>query len=121
MTDATIDLVNVTDVAVSELLVRVGSFAERKARFITTTCLDAGDALEIYYHFDVEMAFHSLRIRVPKEDAVPSITAVYACAFLAENEMQSLFGAHVTGLAVDYGGRLLVTDDGPPPFLKGVK
>jgi len=113
------DIDNVEDVALDALVGRVRQVADEGMRFVTTTCLDAGERFELFYHFDRDMALGSLRVWVDKGTPVPTITEVYACASLVENEMQSLFGLKVEGLAVDYQGRLLTVDDGsPPPLLK---
>ncbi len=91
-------------------------------RLVTATCIDAGEDFEIIYHFDKELTMQNLRMVFPKEAEVPSITGVYLAAFLIENEMKEMFGAKITGVAVDYGGRLLVTEDTlQTPLLKSVQ
>ncbi|MEZ4576436.1 MAG: NADH-quinone oxidoreductase subunit C [Desulfobacterales bacterium] len=42
------------------------------------------------------------RVNVPKNIAVPSISHIYACAFLAENEIQDLFNISFTNLSIDF-------------------
>lgn len=88
-------------------------------RFMSTTCLDKGDHFDIYYHFDVNLTFLHLLVHVDKSESVPSITSVYFCAFLPENEMRDLFGIVVDGLNIDYDGHFLLTDKyDRPPLLK---
>ena len=72
-------------------------------RLVTMTgaALD-GNTLEILYHFDKALRLKHLRLTAARDQAVPSISAVYLAAFLVENEIQDLFGIHFEGLAVDY-------------------
>ena len=110
---------SVEDVAVGALLARVRELAEQQMRFITATCLDKGENIEVFYHFDRQMVMHHLRVVVAKGSQVPSISEVYLCAFLVENEMKELFGLEVTGLAVDYQGKLMLSENSPKlPMLK---
>ena len=77
------------------------------------------DHFDIYYHFDLNLKFENLLVRIDKTDSVPSVTSVYFCAFLPENEMRDLFGISVEGLNIDYDGHFLLTDKyDRPPLLK---
>jgi ech hydrogenase subunit D len=40
---------------------------------------------------------------------VPSISSIYSCAFLYENEMHDLFELQVDGMVVDFKGNLYKT------------
>ena len=40
---------------------------------------------------------------------MPSISAIYWCAFLYENELHDLFNVQVEGMAVDFKGHLYET------------
>ncbi|MGQ9674285.1 MAG: NADH-quinone oxidoreductase subunit C [Chloroflexota bacterium] len=113
---------NVETVARGDLLGKVRELYEQKARFITATCLDLGDKLEVFYHFDKDLQMKHLRVLVGKDEEVPSISGVYFCAFLVENEMQEMFGLKIGGLVLDYKGRLLLTEECPKlPMLKADK
>lgn len=91
-------------------------------RFITATCLDLGEDLEILYHFDKNLELQHLRMNFPKDAEIPSITGVYLAAFLIENEMKELFGVNLKGIAVDYGGTLFTPAEAlQTPMLKSVK
>lgn len=110
---------NVETIDVSALVGRVQRFAEEGRRFVTATCIDSGDSFEIYYHFAVGDALNHLRIVLPKDSKAPSISGVYFAAFLVENEIKELFGADIEGIAIDYGGHLLLTEGAPrTPMLK---
>lgn len=88
-------------------------------RIVTATCFDQGENFEIIYHFDKNLDLMHLRLVFPKDAEIPSITGSYLAAFLIENEIQELFGVKINGIAVNYDGRMLVTDDSlVTPMLK---
>ncbi|MEJ5364891.1 MAG: NADH-quinone oxidoreductase subunit C [Desulfosoma sp.] len=102
----------------------VGACAERKAagyRFVTMTCVAVDEhMLDVLYHFDKDMELEHLRLRIPKDSCVPSITPVFFAAFLVENEIQDLFGLRFCGLAIDYKHSLYLDEAAPKaPFCKG--
>ena len=104
--------INVTsDTLLHEAAVRVG--VGQRCRFVTLTCLDLGGEHEILYHFDRDYRLTNLRLVLPKGQPLPSITSVCPAAVIVENELQDLFGITVAGLAIDYGGRLLLAENAP--------
>ena len=69
---------------------------------ISATALEA---FELLYSFEKDYEMESLRLIVPRDKAeIPSLSAIYANAFLYENEIHDLFGINVTGLSIDYKG-----------------
>lgn len=112
------DIENVQVVSKEQLLEKVAQIAAQGGRFITTTCIDTGERFEVYYHFDRQMELTHLLVILDKEGVLPSITPVYFCAFVAENEMKDLFGVQIDGLMVDYQGRMLVSDELPTPPMR---
>jgi len=103
----------------------IGAVAAKRAagyRFVTITCSDLGEAYlggayDILYHFDKGLSLETLRVRLPKGSELPSISAEYFAALLVENEIKDLFGIAVTGLALDYEGRFLLSEGAPrKPF-----
>lgn len=100
-------------VAAEELLDKIGALADQGWRLVTATCVDTGSGFEVLYHLDRERELLHLRVDVPRDGSVPSIGDVYPGATFLENEMKDLFGLSVTGLAVDYHGRMLLAEDGP--------
>ncbi len=110
---------NVEEVLLDELLDRVAAAMESQLRFVTMTCLDSGANFELYYHFASGSHLRHLHLVLPKGTEVPSISGIYFAAFLVENEIKELFGLPITGIALDYHGRLLLTEGGPErPMLK---
>lgn len=112
---------NIKEINKDALLKEVQKFADAKARFVTAVCNDLGDKLEVTYYFNYSpgMEMVPLRIAVGKDEEVPSITGIYLTAVLIENEMSELFGLKVKGMAIDFGGHMLLGKDSPVlPMLK---
>jgi ech hydrogenase subunit D len=69
-----------------------------------------GEELELNYSFDLDRQFVNLRFRQPKLGArVPSISGLYWCAFVYENEISDLFGVQVDGNVLDFKGTFYQT------------
>ncbi|RLI24167.1 MAG: hypothetical protein DRO52_05925, partial [Candidatus Hecatellales archaeon] len=104
----------VIDIPVSkaELFSKIYELAAAKARFITITCRDLEDQFEVVYHFEKEdLKVVNVRVRIGKDEVLPSITSIYPCAFLAENEVKDMFNLKLAGLNPDLQGRLLRTSE----------
>ena len=55
-----------------------------------------------------------LKLTIPEEEEVQSITGEYWGAFIYENEMHDLFGITFENLALDYGGRFFKVSEPTP-------
>lgn len=97
----------------AHLLAEVGHLLRYGYRFVTMTCLDAGESHELLYHFDKQYQMINLRMLVPKTHSVPSISGICFAAVLIENEIKDMFGVPFEGLAIDYKGRFLLAEDAP--------
>lgn len=114
------------EVTPQTLLSEVQQLANAKYRFVTMsqTVMDE-NTLRLFYHFDVNLTMSDLRHNAElcvweptdakawcicawcnKNDAIPSITPVYFCAVLVENETQDQFGVHFADLPLDYQGAM---------------
>ena len=54
-----------------------------------------------------------IRLFVPKGEGLPSISNLYFAALIVENEMKDLFGLNVTGMAIDFQGRFILSENAP--------
>ena len=106
-------LTNVKEIPVAQLHSEVWNLKRQGYRFVTMTCTDVGDAHDVLYHFDKQYELQHLRLRVPRGETLPSITELFFAAVLVENEIQDLFGVTVTGMAVDYKGRFILSEGAP--------
>lgn len=86
-------------------------------RLITATAVPESDGWMLLYHFEREEQLRHLRMRIGRTDAVAAIDDVYPAAFLVENEMSELQGIRVSGMSVDYAGRLYRDFDRPEGWI----
>jgi ech hydrogenase subunit D len=106
-------LTNVKATPVSQLHAAVWDLKRQGYRLVTLTCTDLGDAHDVLYHFDKHYELQHLRVRVPRGESLPSITALFFAAVLVENEIQDLFGLPVTGRVLDFKGRFILSEGAP--------
>jgi len=103
---------NVTEISKDQLLGETQKLAGQNYRFVTTSCVDLGEGnLDVLYHFDKDTKLQNLRIKAKRGEEVTSISKIYLCAVLVENEMKELFGLNIAGMAIDYGGHMLLTPE----------
>jgi ech hydrogenase subunit D len=109
--------VEADSISSGELCRAVAALKAKGCRFVTITCVAADSAgAELLYHFDRELRLTHLRLTVAGDD-VPSISGIYAAAYLVENEIQDHFGLSFAELAPDYRRTLyLQGEDSVPPF-----
>jgi len=97
-------------ITVAELLERVRARRTAGARLMQISVTALPEQFELTYSFDRAGVLSSLRLFVPAVDPrVPSISGIYACAYLYENEMHDLFNLQVEGINVDFHGTLYNT------------
>lgn len=110
---------NVVPVTRETLLAEVQHLADGGQRLISATAIDQGEYLEILYHFDKDLKLTHLKLEVKPGEEVPSISRIYFCAFVPENEIKDLFGVNITNIIIDYQGKFFLEDDAPrTPLLK---
>lgn len=107
------NLLDATPVTNDNLLHEVSLLRQQGYRLVTLTCLHAGDAHEVVYHFDRLYELRHLRIRIPSGTALGSISGVFPGAVIVENEIKDHFGLVIEGLPLDFQGRLVLTEDAP--------
>ncbi len=98
-----------TLIDVGKLIGRVEQFKSGGYRLVQINATKVGDLYEINYSFDKDYKFENIRITIPIEMEVPSISGMYWGAFVYENEMHDLFGIQVKGINIDYKGNLIKT------------
>jgi ech hydrogenase subunit D len=92
------------------LLAKVGEMRKQGYRLVQIGATRLPEQVELTYSFDREGRLANLRFQVPAPEArVPSISSIYWCAFLYENELHDLFNVQVDGMAVDFHGHLYET------------
>jgi Ni,Fe-hydrogenase III component G len=89
-------------------------------RFITMSCAEVDDGFLMYYHFDNnELKMTHLHFKLSKGEELASISQIYWCALLIENEISEQFGIKINDMAIDFGGTLVLGPESPKtPLLK---
>ena len=85
--------------SLDELFMVIDAFVMEKVRLITITCYPEvkGDALFLEYHFTDGPSVVSLKVRVPDDKRVPSLTPKLPAAGWAEREIMDLFAVEFVG------------------------
>ena len=96
-------------VLATDLLHEVKRFSDRGARMIQIGCTQDGHVFELNYSFDVDGVFENIRVCTNGNETICSVSNVYLCAFIYENEIHDLYGISFEGIAVDYKGTLFQT------------
>lgn len=90
-------------------------------RFAQMCATTIENGFELSYTFVKGMEMETLRLTIAKEEEITSITQVYPCAFLQENEAAELFGVMIQAITMDYKHKLYRIDNNTPFAQKGVK
>jgi ech hydrogenase subunit D len=97
-------------IEVGALLEKARSMHQQGHRLVQISATRLPDRLELTYSFALEGRVAQFRLHLlDSEPRVPSISSVYWCAFLYENELHDLFNLNVEGMAVDFKGTLYKT------------
>jgi ech hydrogenase subunit D len=96
-------------IPVESLLERVRARRAEGCRLVQIGATRLPESIEVTYSFDLNSQLTNLRLQVPPETHIPSISSIYWCAFLYENEMHDLFHLLVDGMAVDFKGNFYKT------------
>ena len=103
---------NLVEITKEQILPTAQNMLHEGYRFVTATCVSTGEGgFDVLYHYDKDLEMRNYRVKVQKEEEIPSISRIYFCSVLVENEMKELFGLNVSGIAIDYGGHLLLSDE----------
>ena len=105
----------------NELVGMVAHLFAEGYRLVQIGCNTLESGYELNYSFDKGYRFKNLRISAAPGEEVPSISAVFANAFLYENEIHDLFGVSIKDIAIDYHGTLYRTSIKTPFSVEHVK
>ena len=101
---------NIQEIKKSEVEKNVRKMFDENYRLITMSCVDEGETFSVLYHFAKDYDMKHFRIKIGKQEELKSISDIYFCALLVENEIKDLFGVNVQGIVIDYNGKLLLSD-----------
>ncbi|MDD2189606.1 MAG: NADH-quinone oxidoreductase subunit C [Eubacteriales bacterium] len=77
-------------------------------------CTKISEGFELTYSLDKDHILTNLRLIIPEEKEIMSVTGIYWPAFIFENEMQDLFGVKFKHMALNYGGRFFKVSQQTP-------
>jgi len=113
-------LENITDITSAQLWRETQKMRNDGYRFVTATCINLPDgSFDVLYHFDRDIGLKQYRLHVTAGEEIPSISHIFFCALLVENEIKELFGVNITDIVIDYGGHLLLSDGAPSTPMAG--
>ena len=97
-------------ITVDALLDKVRAKHEQGHRLVQISATRLPEQVELTYSFDLDSQLTNLRLCIPGVDShLPSISPIYGCAILYENEIHDLFDVKVDGLTVDFHGNFYKT------------
>ena len=99
-------------VARASLTDAVAARAQQGWRLITASAVPLEAGHRVLYHFERGDELEHLSVELGAGEAIPSIASAYPGSFLVENEMRELQGVEISGLEIDYHGRLYRDFDG---------
>jgi len=101
---------SIEPITVELLLDKVRAMRQQGYRLVQISATRLSEEVELTYSFDRDGRLDHLRLHLPgAEPRVPSISSIYACVLLYENELHDLFDVKVDGMAVDFHGHLYNT------------
>lgn len=103
-----------------DLLREVERLVAEGCRLTTMVCLDRGAHFEVIYLLQKpDLGLARLRVRIGKDEELPSISGILLGAALIENEIKEFFGVNLTNIALDFKCHMLLGKDSPKtPLLK---
>jgi ech hydrogenase subunit D len=104
----------IVEVELSELLDRVQDLKAAGYRLGQLCAAKAGDKFHLLYSFDKDCVLTNLKLAVPDEEEIPSITGIYWPAFIYVIERQDLFGFRFMLLALNFGGKFFKVAEPTP-------
>ena len=97
-------------IPVTALLDRASGLRQAGYRLVQIGATRLPEQVELTYSFDRDFRLTNLRLQVPAAEArVPSISGIYWCSFIYENEIHDLFNVQVDGMAIDFHGHFYET------------
>jgi ech hydrogenase subunit D len=94
-------------IEIGNLIGKICNMKEADARLVQICCVKEPSGqghFELHYTFDIRYQLTSYKVTIETETEIPSITGIYPCAFLYENEMHDLYGIRIKDINIDYKG-----------------
>jgi ech hydrogenase subunit D len=82
---------------------------DQGCRLVQISATQLPDQVELTYTFDRASQLTNLRLHLPNGARLASLSGIFGCAVLYENEIHDLFGVPVDGLTIDFKGNFYKT------------
>jgi len=105
---------NIVPITSSELIEKISDLKADGYRLAQVCCTKVSAGFEILYSLDKDNYLLNLKLTIPEEEEIMSITGIYWAAFIYENEMQDLFGVKIKHMALNYGGHFFKVSEPTP-------
>jgi len=99
----------IRNITMDELISSVHVFKDEGFRLVQISSAREEDSFQVTYTFDRDLALSHVRLLVPPDAEIPSISKIYLAAFVYENEIADLFGLSFSRIAIDYKGTFIRT------------
>lgn len=100
----------IEEITLDALRARATAKRDEGQRLVQISATRLPEHVELTYSFDRDRQLTNLRVLLPGKDVrLPSISGIFGCAILYENEIHDLFGVDVDGLTVDFKGNFYKT------------
>ncbi|MGI6007107.1 MAG: NADH-quinone oxidoreductase subunit C [Ruminococcus sp.] len=114
------DMTNeIRPVSMGSFLSEVIRYKMEGYRLVQLCACRVEDGYEMSYSFAKDYHMDTLRLTTKTDEEISSITQIYPCAFLQENEAAELFGVPIRNIVNDYHDRLYRIDAETPFKEKG--
>ena len=95
---------NFINIEPADVFNRVQDMKAEGYRLVQICCTTLKSGFEVLYSFDLDGELVSLRLDMPANTEIDSISKIYWPAFIYENEMKDLFGLKIRHIELDFGG-----------------
>jgi ech hydrogenase subunit D len=106
MAEAEKEVYVVEDIPVGELMPRASAWKEGGWRLCQIHSVRTKTGYELTYSFAKDYALQNLRITLGEQESVPSLTVIYPCAWMYENEIAELFGVDIQNIRMNFHKKL---------------
>jgi len=93
------------DTELPQLRSKVEAYKSKGWRFVNICGSTVEEGVELIYTFAQGEPMENLRLVVPNDARVRSISDLYLNSFYFENETHDLFGVQFDGIAIDFDGQ----------------
>ena len=109
----------ITPITMDQFLPTVIRFKMEARRLAQICAVRTPEGFELSYSFCRGYDMETLRLVTATDEKVSSITQIYPCAFMQENEVPELFGVPPENITQDYKDKLYRIDREAPFKEKG--